>query len=1404
MKIVRRVPRGLRVENYLRQYTLEWFKSNFESFTPPQLMALPYIKRGDNVLISSPTGSGKTLAAFLPIIDELYGLQERGELEDRVYVVYVSPLRALNNDMRKNLLPAVKGIAQHARNLGLELSELRVAVRTSDTPQSEKQRMLKVPPHILITTPESLSIIIAAPKFREKLKGVKWVVVDEIHELAGSKRGAHLSLSLERLEYLTGRELQRIGLSATIAPLEEVGNFLVGFSRGKPRGCVVIDARFVKPMKIKVLTPNVDVVRASAEELNNAIYEALEKIVSKFRTTLIFTNTRSATERVVYKLKKIFEKNGIVNVDDIEAHHSSLSRDVRLDVENRLKEGKLRAVVCVSPNASIYTSEGIKKITGLKGSEEILGVLNFKVVASKYRKPHEINYNANGFLLRTALGFEVRVTEDHKFLTINSDGNLVWVRAKDLRVGDYIGVVRRVIFKERGINILDLLPDNTYIELSKDFLSTLRAAIRDKKKDVENLIRSYGYSKHYLPKLLRGVYPVRLPLLRDLLKILNLKIDKHYIKAIRSSKKRHYIKVREFTPFMSRLLGFWLADGSWKNSGLTFFSNDEKMLRKYAEAVKRELGIKPRIRKQNESTYSLEVYSTLLLGIFKGLIKANRKKTAKGVFPAIVYQLPEEHRREFLSGYFDGDGFFEIKDGRIYSAAIVTPNRNYAEGIRALLLGFGIVASIRKQRLRGRQLFRGKIIEKKDIVYSVAVLGGRYLRKFLSLLRPWRTDLPPVGCPTYGYTNTDVIPNLGRRLRKIRIKLGISTHNLQIGRMYNPVKVELGERHITRDSLRKLLDYYLKIAKENSNDELVHEIEELLDLANGDIFFDRIVEIKRVRLGKAYGIIDSESGNYVVNGFISKNSSTSLELGIDIGYIDAVVLLSSPKSATRLIQRVGRSGHGVKDLSRGYVIVVDRDDLMECTVLAKLARERKLDKVRIPMKPLDILAQHVVGMSLEKKWGIREAYELVKRSYNYKDLTFEEFMSVLRYLAGRYGDVLEGVNVYSKIWLDELEGRFGRKRGSRMIYYLNSGAIPDEAKMRVFLDGRKYVGDLEEEFVEYLEPGDVFVLGGRTYEFVGTRGLKVIVKKTDHQRPTVPSWFSEMLPLSFESALEVSKLRGRVARQLTKPSYDSVVRKVMREYGVDRRTAEYIVTYVWEQLKYSGGRVPSDTLLLVELWRDSDTRTLNLIFHYLFGRRVNDALSRAYASVFSDHLSVNVRVTVTDNGFMLTLPYYVNLTPNDVLKLVRRVTSENLRDILRRTLRRSEVLKRRFRHCAERAFALLKRYKGVETSISRRQINSETLLRISEKIPKFPILEEAYREVMEDLMDVSNASKVLKWVEEGKMKVEVLTVDVPTPFAHNIVAHGYSDVVLMEDRRKLLMKLYTEVMRRIKGGVSSG
>ena len=844
----------------LHPWVREWFKKKFEDFTEAQKYAIKEIHQGKNVLVSSPTGSGKTLTAFLSIISELTRLAENGKLEDKIYCIYVSPLKALDNDIEKNLDEPLKEIQKIAEEHGKKL-EIRKAVRTGDTTQSERSRMLRKPPHILITTPETLSIILVAPRFREKLSHVKYVIVDEIHALADNKRGAHLSLSLERLQHLIGY-FTRIGLSATVNPLERIARFLVGYQDNKPRECLIVDVDYRKKLDLKLICPVDDIVAADPEEVNNAIYDILDELISKHKTALIFTNTRSGTESVVYNLKSRFPEK--YSDDNIMAHHSSLSRELRLEAEDKLKKGKLKAVV----------------------------------------------------------------------------------------------------------------------------------------------------------------------------------------------------------------------------------------------------------------------------------------------------------------------------------------------------------------------------------------------------------------------------------------------------------------------------------------------------------------------------------------------SSTSLELGIDIGYIDLVILLSSPKSVSRALQRIGRSGHRLREKSKGRIIVTDRDDLVECAMILKDCLEGKIDEINIPENCLDVLAQHIYGMAIEHRWDIEYAFEVIKRSYCYRNLSKEDYMKVLSYLAGEYVD-LEERYVYAKIWLDHEKGEFGRRgKLARMLYSTNIGTIPDRSSAVIKCKG-KVVGRIDEEFLEKLQKGDTFVLGGKIYRFNYARGLSVNVTPASGP-PTIPSWFSEQLPLSFDLAVDIQRFRDIIdAKFHYGKSKKEIIDFIMEYLHVDYNAAHSIYQYFREQYLYA--KIPSKRRLLVEFYKGFGGRKF-IVFHSLFGRRVNDALSRAIAYIIARKYKRDVMISVTDNGFYLSSYGKIG-----GLESLQEIDHENLHEILTRAVDKTETLIGRFRHCAARSLMILRRYKGKEKSVGRQQVKSRILLNFVKELDKnFPILKEARREVLEDYMDIKNAKKVLKWIKDGAMEIEKIDTKIPSPFAFNLVAQGYLDVLKYEERIEFIKRMHKAIIKQIK------
>jgi ATP-dependent Lhr-like helicase len=321
-----------------------WFNRSFAAPTPSQADAWPAIKAGRNVLIAAPTGSGKTLAALLAAIDALVQQGLEGGLKDETQVVYVSPLKALSNDIQRNLEAPLAGIRDAVRAQGLPDVNIRTWVRTGDTPQAERQRNRKCPPHIVVTTPESLYILLGSDSGRAMLKTTRAVIVDEIHALAPNKRGSHLSLSLERLATLCGNDLLRIGLSATQKPIEEVACFLVGAgSKDKPASdCLIVDSGHYRERDLAIEVPSSPLEAVMSAEVWDQVYDRLAELIKDNRTSLIFVNTRRMAERVTRKISDRLGESSVA------AHHGSLAKEQRLDAETRLKNGALKAMIATS------------------------------------------------------------------------------------------------------------------------------------------------------------------------------------------------------------------------------------------------------------------------------------------------------------------------------------------------------------------------------------------------------------------------------------------------------------------------------------------------------------------------------------------------------------------------------------------------------------------------------------------------------------------------------------------------------------------------------------------------------------------------------------------------------------------------------------------------------------------------------------------------------------------------------------------------------------------------------------------------------------------------------------------------------------------------------------------------
>ncbi|PKB72374.1 MAG: hypothetical protein BZY87_00890 [SAR202 cluster bacterium Io17-Chloro-G6] len=363
----------------------EWFKSRFSEPTDAQLQGWPAIAQGRHTLVAAPTGSGKTLAAFLTCIDNLVRQGLSGEIPDSTQVVYVSPLKALSNDIQKNLATPLAEIADLAEAAGTPLPEIRAGVRTGDTRASERAKMAKKPPHILITTPESLYILLTSRSGRQGLTGVHTVILDEIHAVAGNKRGSHLSLSVERLCTLAEKPIVRIGLSATQRPIEEIGRLLVGNDNleqdgtldGKP-DCLIVDTGHARAIDLAMQLPQRELGPIASHELWAEALDSVTDLVRSHGTTLVFVNTRRLVERVSHQLSDRLGEDAVV------AHHGSLSRTTRLAAEEKLKGGQVKVCVATA-SLELGIDIGVVDLVCQIGSPRSIGVLLQRVGRSGHQ-----------------------------------------------------------------------------------------------------------------------------------------------------------------------------------------------------------------------------------------------------------------------------------------------------------------------------------------------------------------------------------------------------------------------------------------------------------------------------------------------------------------------------------------------------------------------------------------------------------------------------------------------------------------------------------------------------------------------------------------------------------------------------------------------------------------------------------------------------------------------------------------------------------------------------------------------------------------------------------------------------------------------------------------------------------
>jgi len=541
-------------------------------------------------------------------------------------------------------------------------------------------------------------------------------------------------------------------------------------------------------------------------------------------------------------------------------------------------------------------------------------------------------------------------------------------------------------------------------------------------------------------------------------------------------------------------------------------------------------------------------------------------------------------------------------------------------------------------------------------------------------------------------------------------------------------------------------------------------------------------------------------------------TSTSLELGIDMPHIDLVVQVGSPKSVAALLQRIGRAGHQLGETVEGRVIALDRDELVECAVMLEKAERGFVDRVFIPENAQDVATQHVYGMAINDVRPEETFKSVLRRAYPYRNYGDEDWEQLMRYMTADYPG-MEDKNVYAKIWRDTNDAPDGQhhyegydvgepligKRGrlARVIYMTNIGTIPDSFTCDVVTrSDDSWVGQLDESYLDTLEKGDVFVLGGDNFEYRYRRGSKVYVDRTA-ARPTVPSWFSERLPLSYDLGREILDFQGQLLDRLADGGM-SEVRNWLRTFPVDENSVRAIARMFREQVAYAGAEsVATSDRLVIEEALDHDEYERHYHVHSNYGRRFNDGFSRLLAYHIAREASANVQVAVADNGFTLSMPLNRKV---DISRIVRDLDPETAREDLRASLDGTDLLQRYFRINATRSLMILKRYKGYEKSASEQQVSSEMLLGFAEDLGEFAVVEETYREILEDKLNVDGIESVLRAMRDGDVDVVRTRVDSPSPRAFGLATLMASDVVLAEDESAVLQEFHQRVLNEIENG----
>ncbi|MBD3184117.1 ATP-dependent helicase [Candidatus Poribacteria bacterium] len=523
-------------------------------------------------------------------------------------------------------------------------------------------------------------------------------------------------------------------------------------------------------------------------------------------------------------------------------------------------------------------------------------------------------------------------------------------------------------------------------------------------------------------------------------------------------------------------------------------------------------------------------------------------------------------------------------------------------------------------------------------------------------------------------------------------------------------------------------------------------------------------------------------------------ATSSLELGIDVGSIDLVCQIQSPKSVSKGMQRIGRAGHLLNATSKGRLLVTDRDDLVESAVLVWAIMEGEIDTTRIPMNCLDVLAQQITAAVAADDWEADDLYRLMRHSYCFKDLERDDFDRVLDMLAANYSFRMERPP-YAKISWDKVNNILRPERSARLIAFRSGGTIPDVNDYDVYFGARKTkVGQLDEGFVEELHTGDIFILGSSSWQVTGIEKNRVVVEDVYGKAPTIPFWGGDRDSRTYDLGVLVGKFRRTMDAMLDK-TISEIENWLVDEYFVNENGAKSIYEYFREQ-KSVMDHIPSDQLVMVEHFHN-ELGQQQIIIHSSFGIRMNDPWAMAITEAIRKKYGFRIQYATVDDGILLTMPPEKEIDPHEVLDLVN---IDNVDDLLQEAVFNSPVFASRFRHNAVRALLVLREYKGRKTPVWLQNLRASELLEACREDKTFPLILETMRECMNESLDVPNLLKVLENFENGIITSNVIDTKIPSPFTHTLLLVGqYGDFGTISDRERKsrMMHLHREVLRQI-------